>query len=219
MSYVSLADLGGLGGFGPVVMDDGDGPFHGAWESSVHALTLAMGATDCWNLDMTRSVRETLPQYRELSYYEKWLAGLEAQLLAKGLVTRDELAIGKMLGPPAAIRRVLHADQVQAVLAKGAPTTREPGSAARFLRGDLVRTRADGAPHHTRLPGYLRGKTGLIERVHGVHVFADTNAQGIGENPEWLYAVAFDAAELWGDQAEAGHRVSFDAWEPYLECA
>jgi nitrile hydratase subunit beta len=219
MSYVSLADLGGLRGFGPVVMDHGDGPFHGAWESRVHALTLAMGATDCWNLDMTRSVRETLPQYRQLSYYEKWLAALEEQLLAKGLVTRHELATGKMLEPPPIIRRVLHANQVLAVLAKGAPADREPSSAARFQRGDRIRTRAEVAPHHTRMPGYLRGKSGLIEHVHGAHVFADANAQGMGENPEWLYSVAFDAAELWGAAAEAGHCVSFDAWEPYLVSA
>jgi nitrile hydratase beta subunit len=219
MPYVSHADLGGLRGFGPVVMDDGDGPFHAAWEAHVHALTLAMGATGMWNLDMTRAVRETLPQYRQLSYYEKWLAGLEEQLLEVGLVTRDEIAAGKMLVSPVPIRRVLHANQVLAALAKGAPTAREPIGAGRFQRGDIVRTRADVAPHHTRLPGYLRGKTGLIEHVRGAHVFADANAQGMGENPEWLYSVAFDAAELWGDEAEAGQRVSFDAWEPYLESA
>jgi len=200
-------------------MDDGDGPFRAEWEARVHALTLAMGATGCWNLDITRSVREVLPQYRQLSYYEKWLAGLEKQLLAMGLVTRDELATGKMLEPPAAIPRVLHPDQVRAVLTKGAPTAREPSRAAGFQRGDRVRTRADVAPHHTRLPGYLRGKTGIVERVHGAHVFADANSQGMGENPEWLYTVVFDAAALWASKAEAGHRVSFDAWQSYLERA
>jgi nitrile hydratase subunit beta len=219
MPYVNHADIGGLRGFGPVVMDDGDGPFHGEWESRVHALTLAMGATGCWNLDMTRSARETLPNYRRLSYYEKWFAGLEKQLLAKGLVTRDELAAGRAREAPVAIPRVLHAEQVRAVLAKGAPTAREPLNAARFRRGDRVRTRADVARHHTRLPGYLRGKTGLIERVHGAHMFADANAQGMGENPEWLYSVEFDAGEVWGAAAEEGHRMSFDAWEPYLEGA
>jgi len=48
-------------------------------------------------------------------------------------------------------------------------------------------------------------------------VFADTNAQGLGEQPQWLYTVVFDSSELWGDGAAAGLSVSIDAWEPYLE--
>ena len=51
----------------------------------------------------------------------------------------------------------------------------------------------------------------------GVHVFADSHAHGLGEDSHWLYTVVFEAAELWGAQAVPGHRVSFDAWEPYLE--
>jgi nitrile hydratase len=217
MSYVSHADLGGVAGFGPVVAEDGDELFHGAWESRALALTVAMGATGSWNLDMSRSARETLPHYRHLSYYEIWLAALEKLLLAKGLVTEEELATGRMLESPAAIRRVLRADQVGALLAKGAPTAREPVGEARFHCGERVRTRKEMAPGHSRLPGYLRGKIGVIERVHGAHVFPDANAQGQGESPEWLYTVAFDATELWGSGADAGHRVSFEAWQPYLE--
>lgn len=219
MPYVSQADLGGMGSFGAVPTDEGNELFHGEWESRVFALTLAMGATGSWNIDMSRSVRETLPQYRQLSYYEIWLAGLEKLLLAKGLVRQEELAAERMLDPPAAIRRVLRADQVGAVLAEGAPTAREAVNEARFRCGDRVRTRKEEAARHTRLPGYLRGKLGLIERVHGAHVFADANAQGHGESPEWLYTVAFDATELWGPGADAGQRVSFDAWQPYLESA
>jgi nitrile hydratase len=69
------------------------------------------------------------------------------------------------------------------------------------------------------LPNYARGKRGRIERVIGVHVFADASAQGLGERPQWLYTVAFDAAELWGAAAAPGATVtvSVDAWESYLE--
>jgi nitrile hydratase beta subunit len=219
MPYVNHADLGGVSGFGAVIANQGNGPFHGHWEARVLALTVAMGATGSWNLDMSRSARETLPRYRKLSYYEIWLAALEKLLLAKQLVLQEELAKGRRLKPPAPIRRVLRADEVPALLATGEPTAREPLGNARFRRGDRVRTRKAGASHHTRLPGYLRGKTGVIERVHGAHVFADVNAQGSGENPEWLYTVAFNATELWGPGAEPGHRVSFEAWQPYLERA
>jgi nitrile hydratase len=55
--------------------------------------------------------------------------------------------------------------------------------------------------------------------VHGTHVFPDTNAHGEGEQPRWLYSVAFDAAELWGPQGRGGDTILLDLWEPYLERA
>jgi nitrile hydratase subunit beta len=168
---------------------------------------------------MSRSARETLPNYRDLSYYEIWLGGLEKLLVAKGLVSTDELIAGRARHPSIPVHRAVRADQVAAILAKGLPTERTPTSPARYAPGQRVRTRAAPPDHHTRLPGYLRGRTGVIERVLGVHVFADSHAQGLGEDPQWLYAVVFDAVELWGTEARQGDRVSFDAWQPYLEAA
>jgi nitrile hydratase len=74
-------------------------------------------------------------------------------------------------------------------------------------------------PGHTRLPRYVRGRMGRIERRHGAHVFPDTHAHGGGEDPRWLYSVAFDAGEVWGPDARAGDEVLLDLWEPYLERA
>ena len=83
-----------------------------------------------------------------------------------------------------------------------------------------MRTRAEVPQHHTRLPGYARGKQGVIERVHSAHVFADTHARGLGEHPRWLYTVVFDERELWGGNTSPQQsRVSVDAWESYLEPA
>jgi nitrile hydratase len=62
-------------------------------------------------------------------------------------------------------------------------------------------------------------KTGVVEHLHGMHVFADAHARGLGEQPQWLYRVAFDARTLWGDGAAEGLSVSIDAWESYLERA
>ena len=72
---------------------------------------------------------------------------------------------------------------------------------------------------HTRLPRYARGKTGVIERVHGCHVFADVHATGAGEDPQWLYTVRFTGTELWGPDGDPRSEVSIDAFEPYLEPA
>lgn len=211
MPYMSHADLGGRSGFGPVVPEEDENPvFHSDWEPRVLALTLAMGASGCWNIDMARAARETLPNYLALSYYEIWLGGLEKLLVATGLVTADELAAGRALHPPKPVAPILKAERVAAQLAKGSPTARAATVPARYRVGQRVVTRTSPADHHTRMPAYLRGRAGTIERVLGPHVFADSHAQGLGEDPQWLYTVVFD---------EPGHRVSFDAWQPYLEPA
>jgi nitrile hydratase len=108
---------------------------------------------------------------------------------------------------------------VAASLAKGSPTERTGIALARFQVGDRVRTRSAHVAHHTRLPGYAHGKQGVIESVQGTHVFADTHAQGLGEQPQWLYRVAFIGRELWGADAAPGTSVALDAWESYLEPA
>lgn len=219
-SYVTKADLGGLPGFGKVVPEPEGELFHAAWEPRALALVLAMGATGSWNIDASRAVRETLPDYRELSYYQIWLRALEQLMLQRGQIFPDEISSGEMRHAPAPVARVLQAANVPAVLAKGSPTARPATAAARFAPGQTVRMHPGKVDHHTRLPGYVRGKRGTIVHVHGAHVFADSHAQGIGEQPQWLYTVEFDEAELWGGDAPRQNvSVSVDAWESYLEAA
>ncbi len=217
MNYTSHADLGGEKGWGPVVPDAPGKMFHAAWEPRVLAMTLAMGATGQWTIDASRAARETLSDYRDLSYYAIWLLALEKLLIERDLVTLAELATGQVSAAPRKLDRVLRADDVAATLARGAPTLRESRGTPGFAVGQQVRTRAGRVDHHTRLPGYAQGKAGQIERILGMHVFADANAKGAGEDPDWLYTVVFDGTELWGaDGSAAGLRVSIDAWQSYL---
>ena len=217
MTYQSRADLGGQEGFGRVTPEGEDELFHAAWERQALALTLAMGATGAWNIDMSRRARETLPDYPALTYYEIWIKGLQSLLIERGLVGPDEIAAGRMLHPARPGLPLLRVTDVPAVLARGSPTLRPATVPARFAVGEPVRMRAAAVAHHTRLPGYARGKTGHIDQVRGVHVFPDAHAQGLGEQPCWLYTVVFTGRELWGRGAAANHTVSIDAWEPYLE--
>lgn len=219
MSYVSHADLGGRDVPGDIVPEAENELFHAAWEPRALALTLAMGGTGSWNIDTSRSARETLPDYSQLSYYQIWLAAMEKLMAERGQVLPDEVAAGRMLHAPMAVKRVLQAANVPQVLAKGSPTERPAAVPARFAIGQLVRTRAAHVEHHSRLPGYAHGKSGRIERINGAHVFADAHAQGQGESPQWLYTVCFDGKELWGQDAQPGLTVSIDAWESYLEPA
>jgi nitrile hydratase len=223
MSYRSHSDLGGRTGIGSVIAGapEREGEvFHSPWEARALALTLAMGATGEWNIDMSRSARETLPDYPSLSYYQIWIAALERLLAERGLVMPDELAAGHALHASRPVARVLRAAEVGTVLRRGSPTQRTRDDAPRFAPGDVVRTRADPVDHHTRLPGYARGKVGRVACCHGAHVFADGSARGLTE-PHWLYTVEFEAEELWGADVPGPGRqvVSIDAWEPYLELA
>ncbi len=220
MTYTSHADIGGQLGHGRVQPEAEGELWHAPWEPRVMALTVAMGATGAWNLDASRAARESLPAYASLTYYEIWMAGLERLLQARGLVQQDEIAQARVLHPASPLPRTLQAAQVAAVLAKGAPTARAVGATARFAVGDAVRLLAAPVPHHTRLPGYVRGKEGRVTALHGAHVYPDTHAQGAGEQPCWLYTVTFSGTALWGSEPNAkGLSISVDAWEPYLEAA
>ena len=221
--YITHADLGGQPGYGMVVPEPEGDLFHADWERQTLALTLAVGATGSWNIDQSRAARETLSDYLRLSYYQIWLSALEKLLQERGLVTADEIRKGNLQQPPLHVARVLKAQAVNAALLKGSPVMRTPAQPARFKLGQRVRTRREAVGHHTRLPGYATAKKGVIERIHGVHVYADSQAQGLGEDPQWLYGVVFDEAELWpertGSGSAQGLKVSIDAWEPYLETA
>jgi nitrile hydratase len=219
MNYTTHADLGGRDMPGAIVPEPEGEPFHATWEAHALALTLAMGGTGSWNIDISRSARETLPNYAQLSYYQIWLAALEKLMAERSQVLPDEVAAGRLLHPPQPVKRVLHATDVPAALAKGSATARPATAPARFTVGQRVRTRTGHVDHHTRLPGYAQGKVGTVEHLHGMHVFADAHAQGLGEQPQWLYTVFFDGQTLWGAGADARLNVSVDAWESYLEPA
>jgi nitrile hydratase beta subunit len=206
-------------GFGRVEAEPDEPWFHAEWEKRAFGMILAMGATGVWNLDTSRHARESLhpAEYLSSSYYEIWTKGLEKLVLQAGLVAQDELKAGRALGPPKPVKRVLKPDDVLPVLLSGGPSARAAGTAARFAVGDRVLTRNMHPRGHTRLPRYARGKHGIIEQVHGAHVFPDSNAHGQGEAPQWLYTVRFTGPELWGEEADPTLTVSIDAWESYLE--
>jgi hypothetical protein len=137
----------------------------------------------------------------------------------KSNVTPEEIDAGRKLKDPTTPKRILKADMVSGVLAKGGPCDRPADATPKFAQGQRVRTRNFSPATHTRLPTYAKGKTGVVEAIQGSFVFPDTNAHGKGENPQWVYTVVFDALEIWGEGADPSLTVSIDAWESYLERA
>ncbi|MGW6934505.1 SH3-like domain-containing protein [Lentzea sp. NPDC054927] len=82
----------------------------------------------------------------------------------------------------------------------------------RYATGDRVRTSTVDPDHHTRLPGYVRGRVGVVVGSDGVHPLADLRSRGI-ERPQPVYLVRFTARELFG---HGDHNVTLSLWEDYL---
>jgi len=192
-------------GFGPVAPETDEPIFHADWEARALGVTLAAGALGAWPLDESRFSRESLPPaiYYSSSYYEIWIRALENQLVKHGLIGADELVAGTA-DPQSPHPKQLKPEMVAPSLARGKPTERPLGTVARFAAGDRVRARLVHPRGHVRLPRYLRGRAGVIETDRGGHVFPDTNAHGQGEQPQRLYTVVFDGAEIWGPDGEPG---------------
>jgi nitrile hydratase len=208
-------------GFGPVAPEPNEPPFHAGWEKRALGLVICSGAMGAWTIDESRRARESLPPevYYASSYYEIWIRGLETLLKRHGFISDRDIEARAPVDPAPTPKRVLKAQDAAAAMARGGPCNRQVSAAPRFSAGQRVRARNLDPEHHTRLPHYARGKTGVIEAVRDSYVLPDTNAHGRGENPEWVYTVAFDARELWGDEADPALTVSIDAWENYLEPA
>src|SRR5260370_35234235 len=126
--------MGGVHGFGRVGPEPNEPVFHAAWERRAFAITVAMGATGEWNIDMSRFARENRSpaDYLAKSYYELWLAGLGALLAERRLVSAEELAAGRALASPRAGKSILAADEADRVLSRGTVAAREPNAPARF---------------------------------------------------------------------------------------
>jgi nitrile hydratase subunit beta len=215
-----IHDMGGMDGFGKIAPEPNEPPFHARWEGRVLAMQRAMSYAGAWQIDMSRAAQERLPPqtYLTVSYYQRWELAMESNVIERGLAGADELAAGHALRGGKALKRKLTGDIVQEGMTRGS-FYRQAQGPARFKPGDRVRARNIHPPTHTRLPRYARGRLGVVELVHGCHAFPDAVATDKGDNPQWLYTVAFEGRELWGADTDPAIKVSIDAFEPYLEPA
>ena len=214
-------DVGGKPGFSviPFSHDLNEPVFRATWEARVFALTTAVEYLDKWNLDQARDAieKQSPDQYFEHSYYENWLFGLEKLLIKTGLVTTEELETG-VVGIKSDSREVapLRAEQVENYIRHHCPNPISDQPVARFKAGDSVTAINITSSSHTRLPGYVQGKRGVIRHQQGVHALPDQNALGITFS-EHLYSVCFSANEIWGTHDDQRFSVSVDLWESYLK--
>jgi nitrile hydratase subunit beta len=159
--------------------------------------------------------------YFKYRYYEKWLGGITGFFVEKGYVTEEEIAarVADLAGGSSDETGDAPAidDQVMAYLRLGDSPRRDVAHPT-FAVGSTVRIANPRTDAHSRLPGYLRGRTGTVERVfEGDYAYFCHTGDGIGD-PMPIYIVAFDPGEIWGARAEDGPSSLYaELFEAYLE--
>jgi nitrile hydratase beta subunit len=237
-------NLGGLEGLGPV--DFEKRVFVEPWETRIFAIHVAMMAlsqhlkeaipkypidqvptkfksTWTW-ADLRKGAEAMHPfDYFKYRYYEKWLGGISGFFVSQGYISQEELdaktsAYLKGKGSIPESRNELIDNQIIEYLRTGDPGGREVAGAPKFSKNDTIRVKNIPPSDHTRLPGHLRGKTGVVAKVYsGFYVyFCSTGPDGLGE-PMPVYLVRFDPKEIWGELAEEKSVVYADLYETYLE--
>jgi hypothetical protein len=99
------------------------------------------------------------------------------------------------------------------------PSTYAPSPGRRFDVGDAVVVKRAFPPGHRRTPYYIRGKTGVIERVCGAFPNPEELAYGFdGEPKKVLYRVRFAQKHVWPDyRGPERDVIEMELFEHWLE--
>jgi nitrile hydratase beta subunit len=201
-----MHDMGGRQGFGRVRYTLDAKAFHAPWEIRVNALYGFAVRCGLFNMDEYRHAIERMEprHYLAAGYYERTLTALATLCVEKGVVTAAELER----------------------LARGAVPLSSPGGPGRgnalarqrFAPGDPVRVRDDHVSGHVRMPGYVRGKTGIVVAQSPAYPFPDAHAHGVAAEDEPTYDVRFQSQDLWPDSSDPA-LVHVGIFQSYLEPA
>jgi nitrile hydratase len=201
-----MHDLGGKQGFGRIRYSPTAQPFHASWEKRVNALVALAVKGGLINMDEYRHAIERMDprHYLSAGYYERSLTGLATLCVEKGLVSRE--ALEREAGGRFPL--------------SGASSTGRPNAAGRerFSAGDRVRVKEDFVPGHVRMPGYIRGKTGVVVGESPAYPFPDAHAHGVRSANEPTYDVRFRSEDLWPNSTDAAF-VHAGLFQSYLERA
>ncbi len=196
--------MGGRQGFGAVRYTRSAPAFHARWEVRTNSLYAFAVRRGIFNMDEYRHAIERMEprHYLTASYYERSLTSLATLHVEKGILSREELD-----------RRAQGHVPLSASSASGRPNV---PSRERFKPGDRVRVRQDYVPGHVRMPGYIRGKSGVVVSESPAYPFPDAHAHGVEAQDEPTYDVRFRSEDLWPDSADAA-LVHVAVFQSYLE--
>ncbi len=199
-----IHDMGGRQGFGRVRYVPKAHAFHADWEVRVNQLYGLAVRHGIFNMDEYRHAIERMEprHYLTASYYERSLTSLATLLVEKGIVSRGELERRAQGEFPLAM--------------PSAPGRTNVATRESFTPGDRVRVRLDFVPGHIRMPGYIRGKTGVVVGVSPVYPFPDAHAHGVESQDEPTYDVRFRSEDLWPNSADPA-LIHVGVFQSYLE--
>jgi nitrile hydratase len=215
-----IHDMGGMQDWGSVKAPDPEEPvFHDEWEKKAFALALLSMRVSGTNLDAFRYAMDRLHpmDYMGDGYYGRWLRGAENLLTDSGIIApgavdaRARNRLGAGVAEPEAPEP--HKPDYAPT---GPGSLRQVDSKPAYAVGDRVRAADIHPKGHTRLPRFVRGRSGTVRKVQPAHLLPDTHAHFQGENPQHVYSVEFASSELWGQDAE-DFVINVDLYESYLE--
>ena len=182
-----MHDLGGKQGFGRIAYPPA--PQDESWEPLVRALWILGVRAGLYNMDEYRHAIERMApvHYLGAPYYERTLTAVASLLVEKGVVTTEALAA--KAGGPFPLSRPI-----------GPGRTAAPAQS--FAIGERVRVKNEFTSGHTRMPGYIRGKAGVVVAISPPYPFPDAAGHGMPETWEPTYDVRFRSAELWPDSSD-----------------
>ena len=232
--------LGGLEGLEPVEPELR--VFVEPWETRIFGIHTAMMAlSNQLSLPATSSTFKTVWTWADLRkgaeamnpfdyfkyrYYEKWLGGISGYFVANGTITAEELeerTRSYLADPQAPLPKGGTQDiddRVHRYLVDGdSPKGDRPADPV-FAVGDRVVVGDPPSVEHTRCPGYLRNKSGVVETVYddAYSYLCSTGPDGIGP-PMTVYCIRFDPQDLWPGNAEPGFAIYADLFEAYVRPA
>jgi nitrile hydratase len=170
----------------------------------VHALYSLARKLHIFNIDEYRHAIERMAprHYVAASYYERVLTGTATLCVEKGLISAPEL--GELAGGEFPLAHPL-----------GPGRSNRPESGP-YAIGDVLRVSAERVPGHVRIPGYVRGKTGVVVGISPLTPFADASAHGMEAPLEPTYRLRFAATDLWPGDCESAD-VYVDLFQSYLD--
>lgn len=185
-----MHDLGGRQGFGPVRKLGHTEPFHGEAEIRIAAMWVRLVRQGVYNMDEYRHAIERMDprHYMAASYYERTFTAVASLCVERGVFKAEELSAAAGFEVP---------------LSRPSREGRRGPSELPDIRvGDRVRVKDDFVPGHIRMPGYIRGRCGVVVGASPPYPYPDAHGHGLDSPWQQTFDVRFEARELWPDGAE-----------------
>ena len=199
-----LHDLGGRQGFGPVVPQGHTEPFHNEAEIRIAAMWVRLVRHGVYNMDEYRHAIERMEprHYMTASYYERTFTAVASLCVERGVFSAGELSAAAgfevPLSRPSREGRIADAQLPEIQV------------------GDRVRVKDNFVPGHIRMPGYIRGKEGVVVGVSPAYPYPDAHGHGLQSAWQRSFDVRFSSRHLWPDGAEDAE-VQVGVFHSYLQ--